>query len=106
MKTIVENGKKQIVLDFIGYKHQGTALIQMWGGDYGVIEMKSIYSQKEKLSVKDLNDAGFGCQKIIGAYVNTYENYEGYFEYKGSSLVGDLTEKQVDMLTNYDYLNF
>lgn len=98
---------KQITLNLTGYEVDGVSLIRAWGGGKGAIKMNpitygtntTIDEIQNNLTVKDLNDGGFGCESIIGAYVNFYEVYEGnYKKYAGEMFIGNLTEEESEFL--------
>lgn len=69
------------------YQIRGTALIHTWCDDRSVIKMKTfdidangIQSEKEFVDIIEsrLNDNGFGCKTIIGAFVEVWTVYTGF----------------------------
>lgn len=79
---------KQLLLEHRGYEIQGVAVISLWGGDTGVVNMQSVFIPADKLShtviKRSVNDGGFGCQRIEAAEVHIYDVYgslPGYKQY-------------------------
>ena len=69
------------------YQIRGTALIHNWCDDRSAIKMKTfdidakgIQSETEFVDIIEslLNDNGFGCQAIIGAFVEVWAVYTGF----------------------------
>ena len=77
---------KQLSLDFKGYEIKGEAVISMWGGGFGNIEMGPCFISEKELTHNRLkqcvNDNGFGCEHIAEAYVDIYRVYGEYPYYK------------------------
>jgi len=75
--------REEITLKRKGIRVKGTAYLKEWGGGKGNIEMDTVdliggKITKERI-LKCINDAGFGCEEITGAYIDIYELYEdGY----------------------------
>jgi hypothetical protein len=87
---------KTITLNFNNYVIMGLADVTPYrGGGRGWIEM--VPFEVDKIDIenlqKNLNDGGFGVEKINGAVCEIYENYEGYLVYKGSIEVGNVCEE-------------
>lgn len=79
--------KKEINLKLVGYKVDGIALINLWDGTQGRIDMTSHAIMQQKAPTKKqvtgkINDGGFGCESIEEADVDVYAVYgNGYEEY-------------------------
>ena len=72
---------KSITLKHVGYKFEGSVVINCWGGGQGTIEMQSFTgdSLKKEDIAKGINDNGFGCESMECAVVHVYDQYEnGY----------------------------
>lgn len=94
-----------ITLNFTNYTIKGVALILDWSGQTGSIIMDTITVDNiENLSIKDLNDGGFGCQEIKGAYLTIYKNYQGYLVADDDKIVGDLSDDEINFLCESYYL--
>ena len=89
---------KKIELKFVNYYITGIAHVVDWYGRKGTIEMTPFYVDAPYVeSLEDIdfdaiksnvNDGGFGVQRITMAEVDIYENYEGcYHVYKDSALI-------------------
>ena len=88
-----------ITLNFTNYILKGEALIIDWFDQRCAITMKDIERDNlDNITIDDLNDNGFGCQSIEGAYIQVYKNYEGYLVYDSDLIVGDLSDKDIDFL--------
>lgn len=83
-KLNAEPEMKEIVMKHIGYRFKGVSCIIDWYDDTGVIKMKpfdvmleDITEEKslEDIVKENLNDNGFGCQAIRGAYLVKYNIY-------------------------------
>ena len=76
--------KKELRLEFTDYVVKGIALIKLWG-IYQPMFINMIpyhingLSETEILS--GINDGGFGCEQILEAEIDIYENYELYEKY-------------------------
>lgn len=73
-----------ITLKQIGYRVTGEALLNLWGGGQGTIEMSAGEVigpiTKEKL-LACINDGRFGCESIESVHFWIYDLYEnGYTE--------------------------
>ena len=70
---------KTITLQHTGYVVKGTALLKLWGGGKGVIDLKPIHldSIPDDLTKIEYNDNGFGCESILEVEIEIYEDYEG-----------------------------
>lgn len=70
---------KEISLQFRGYMVKGEAMLKLWGGEEGFIEMKPYFIPENKLShtliKRSVNDNGFGCEAITQAVVDIYKVY-------------------------------
>jgi hypothetical protein len=74
----------KVELLFSGYEVTGFAAIRCWDDSDGIIKMKPFFVDSENIhneyefedKLKSLlNDNGFGCKDIIGAYVNIFASY-------------------------------
>ena len=79
--------KPSIELTLDHYQIRGTALIHNWCDDRSAIKMKTfdidakgIQSETEFVEIIEslLNDNGFGCKAIIGAFVEVWTVYTGF----------------------------
>lgn len=88
-RTSTETGivEPSIKLTLDHYQIRGTALIHTWGDVRSAIKMKTfdidanrIKSEKEFIDIieSQLNDNGFGCKAIIGAFVEVWAVYTGF----------------------------
>jgi hypothetical protein len=87
----------KIELAFDGYVVQGVAVINTWGDTESAVQMERIFIPGEDVSTEaelierikmNINDGGFGCQDIYGAYVVIFARYD--------SKDGISTKQQVD----------
>lgn len=85
---------KTLTLKKTGYTIKGVADLTMWGGGNGCIEMKSfdVKNISVKTLLKNINDNGFGVEKINGAICTIYENFDGYLVYHSNVTVGIVSE--------------
>ena len=76
-----------ITLSFDRYYVRGTALIENWCGSRSCVKMKSFDVPANGLQAENeitdiiislLNDNGFGCKAIIGAFVEIWAVYTGF----------------------------
>ena len=69
----------EITLAFTNYYVEGQAVLNLWGGGRGSIEMEPFYVDKLPESLKELpfNDGSFGCESIDSVRITVYANYEG-----------------------------
>lgn len=84
---------KTITLKFTDYVIKGVSDLLMWGGNNGCIEMKPFHVTNLKDIKKNLNDSGFGVERINGAICGIYENYEGTLRYIETITVGKVSEQ-------------
>jgi len=93
-----EKPAEQIVLKFTNYIVKGISDLTNWGGMAGCIEMKqfSLPEITEKALLENINDNGFGVEKINGAICDIYANYEGTLVYLETITVGSVTEDTHD----------
>lgn len=72
--------KDKITLELTSYEVRGKALINLWGGGQGFIEMDPKRFRKEDLSKDNIlaciNDGGFGCESVESAEIEVYRVYE------------------------------
>lgn len=58
----------------------GEALINVWGGGKGTIQMESYFLPLDKITPKNIlrcvNDGGFGCESIESAEIDIYIIYD------------------------------
>lgn len=83
-KFMLPGVNAKIELQFYNYLVSGVAVIQCWDDFIGTIQMKNFNINPDDLKSSDefeeiikslLNDNGFGCKEIIGAYVNIFASY-------------------------------
>lgn len=72
---------KTLTLKQVGWRITGTAVILLWGGGIATIRMEDAYIRSlapltEEQLVQNLNDNGFGVERIYGGEVNIHELYE------------------------------
>lgn len=71
---------KEMKVKLIGYEVSGEAVLHLWGGDKGSIEMNASIIKEDKLSkdniLRCVNDNGFGCELIERATIHVIELYE------------------------------
>jgi hypothetical protein len=86
---------KTLTLKKIGFTVKGTADLTLWGGGNACIEMKSFDVKKIdfKTLKENLNDNGFGVEKINGGICEVYENYEGTLKFLKTIEIGKISEK-------------
>ena len=76
---------QQIILNHVGYSIEGEAILNLWGGGQGTIEMNTVRINKDELTVENIlsaiNDGQFGCESIDFATVDIYALYGEYGEY-------------------------
>lgn len=74
----------EITLSLVKYKVRGAAILNKWDGGTSAIIMRPFEFSAEWIESEDdffkiikslLNDNGFGCQNIKGAYVEIYGVY-------------------------------
>jgi len=91
---------KSITLKHVGFRCTGTALLNLWGGGQGEVEMDSWDVDTDvnvDLYVNGVNDGQFGCESIESATVRTHDLYEnGYTEYNSTV---DFEAKQIENAT-------
>lgn len=94
-KLLIENVKDKIELRFMGYHVEGGAVLQLWGGETSFIQMKPFDIDASNISNEDelneiikslINDNGFGCQSIMGAFICLYANYSNEDVYTGTKI--------------------
>lgn len=94
-QLLVENIKDKIELSFVGYHVEGEAVLQHWGGDTGFIQMKPFNIDADDISSEDelneiikslINDNGFGCERIMGAFIVLYAVYSNQDVYTGTKI--------------------
>ena len=69
---------KDMTIRQIGYMCRGEALLNLWDGSQGTIEMKPWKCNTDKQGdiAKGLNDNGMGCESFKSAEIYVYELYE------------------------------
>lgn len=76
---------ESVTLKQIGYRFAGTAMLNLWGGSQGAIDMKLWTTQGEfdrKKMIEGINDGEFGCESIEFAEVFVEKLFEnGYTEH-------------------------
>ena len=74
----------KIEMLFYNYLVSGVAVIRCWDDSIGTIQMKNFNINPDDLKSDDeleevikslLNDNGFGCKDIIGAYIDIFASY-------------------------------
>ena len=71
---------KEKVVRLIGYSIGGEAVLDMWGGGQGTIEIEKEFLPVKHFSkdnaLRCVNDNGFGCERIVRADVYIEEKYD------------------------------
>jgi hypothetical protein len=72
---------KTVTLKKVGYRCSGTAVINLWGGGQGEVNMDSwkTKNKSKKSIVKGVNDGQFGCESIESAIVYVDDLYENNY---------------------------
>ena len=76
---------KSVTLKHIGFHFEGLAMLNLWGGGQGQVNMNSWKGQSDSPEVvaQGVNDGQFGCESIDSAEVDVYDLYEkGHKEFK------------------------
>lgn len=75
-----------VMLPFEGYVIEGEAMLNLWGGGQGTVDMKCWFIPKDKWCratlLEGINDGGFGCQSIEWADVWIYKTYGEFSPHK------------------------
>jgi len=73
--------KKTITLKQKGYRCNGYALLNLWGGGQGTVDMNwwDCGTLNKADILKGVNDGQFGCESIESATVYVSEHYERGF---------------------------
>jgi len=81
---------KTITLKMVGYVVKGIADVKPWGGGNACIAMDSfkVNSIAKKVLLGNINDGGFGVEKINGAICDIYEDFEGTLKFLKSIEIG------------------
>ena len=83
-QLLIGNIKEKIELRFKNYHVEGEAVMHHWCGEIGFIRMKPFDIDASNVSNEDelneiikskINDNGFGCQTIMGAFIVLHANY-------------------------------
>lgn len=94
-QLLIDNIKDKIELRFVGYQVEGEAVLEHWGGETGFIQMKPFNIDADDISSEDelneiikslINDNGFGCQRIMGAFIVLYTVYSNQDVYTGTKI--------------------
>jgi len=85
---------KVLTLKLVGYTVGGVADLKLWGGGNACIDMKQFLTSdiSRKNLLKNLNDNGFGVEKINGGICDIFENYDGTLKFLKSVEVGNVSE--------------
>ena len=71
---------KKMTVELIGYDIGGTASLQLWGGGRGTITITERLLPVKHFSkdnaLRCVNDAGYGCEQILGADIWIQEKYD------------------------------
>jgi hypothetical protein len=87
---------KSIKLRLVDYVIKGISDLSLWGGGKGCIEMKPFHVKSLKEIKENLNDNGFGVEKINGAICDIYRNYEGTLRYARTLKIGDISDNTLE----------
>ena len=91
---------KTLILEKCGYIIKGTADLNLWGGGKGSIKMTSFAVNSLKDIEKNLNDSGFGVEKINGAIVDVYDNFVECLKYRRTLTIGKVSDNTVEAYYN------
>lgn len=99
--SIDSSKEPPITLNHIGFIVRGKTKVSMWGGRIAFVSMDevilSLGKVTENLLMEYINDGGFGVEKILGAVVDVYYQYEqGHDIYMETKIVGDVSEQEAD----------
>jgi hypothetical protein len=85
---------KTLTLKKTGYTVKGTTDLTLWGGGNASIEMTNfeVDNIDKKTLLENLNDNGFGVEKINGAVCDIYENFEGTLKFLKTVTVGKISD--------------
>ena len=71
--------KEDITMKYVGIKIDGNAILNLWGGGQGSIEMETYFLEKKFISkdniLRCVNDNGFGCESIDSASISIWDVY-------------------------------
>lgn len=68
---------KTLTLKQTGFWIEGTAKLLLWGGNECEINMDPFHVMSLDEIPGKINDGKFGCQRILEAECDMYEDYEG-----------------------------
>lgn len=91
---------KNLTLDLTGYTVRGLADVSLWGGGEGNIEMKPFNVKSIKEIPEKLNDGGFGVEKINGAIVDVYRDYNGFKKYSRTLIINEVSNNTINTFYN------
>jgi hypothetical protein len=84
---------KAITLKQTGITVKGIATLHFWGGGEGTIEMQSTFLPIGKVTkdniLRCVNDNGFGCEAIISAEIEIYDQYEGNYQEFNRTIIAE-----------------
>ena len=87
-QLLIGNIKEKSELRFKNYHVEGKVVIHHWLGEIGFIRMKPFDIDASNVSNEDelneivkskINDNGFGCQTIMGAFIILHANYSNEY---------------------------
>ena len=77
--------KKTKLITQTGFMISGEAVLELWGGGTGTIEMQPVFLPYEKMTPKNIlrcvNDNGFGCESISSAIIDIESVYDNGSRY-------------------------
>ena len=83
---------KKLILKRQGFFVTGTADVTPWGGGRASIPMES-FTVKHLKEIKDnINDSGFGVEKINGAICEVFDDFGKCQEYRRQLVIGDVKD--------------
>jgi hypothetical protein len=88
---------RTLTLKKSGYIIKGVADLSLWGGGNACIEMATFDVKTLK---NNINDNGFGVEKINGAICNVFENYEGTLKFLKTVEIGKISDNTRDNYNN------
>jgi len=93
IKLITRGEKmKKITLSKRGFFVEGTADVTPWGGGRASIPMKGFFVEHLKDIKENINDNGFGVEKINGAICEVFDDFGKCKEYRRQIVVGDVKD--------------
>ena len=86
---------KTLTLKLTGYIIKGVSDLKLWGGANACIDMAKFHVNKIDIKTlkNNINDNGFGVEKINGAICDIYENFEGTLHFLKTIEIGQVSDQ-------------